>query len=122
VSDYEASNTAQFKLKVIIYTDKDGKQAATSQSNMDSKCVCTGCNEKQSAFQKEFYPATQRGDENGTTLVVFNMLGLLIPAYVISKCFKVTRISNALGATGDKYMKMHAIGSVYVAQIGSPEF
>jgi hypothetical protein len=31
-------------------------------------------------------------------------------------------ISNALDATKDNYMKTHAIGNVYVAQNGSPEF
>jgi hypothetical protein len=44
------------------------------------------------------------------------------PADLISKNFEVTGISNALDVKDDSYVKMLAIGTVYVAQNGRPEF
>jgi transposase-like protein len=47
----KASYTAEFKLKVIHYADKNGKRAAARKFDVDPKCVRTWCNQKE-ALQK----------------------------------------------------------------------
>jgi hypothetical protein len=53
----KASYTAEFKLKVILYADENGKLAAAWQFDMDLKCVQS---KKKSFFQKDLYMAVQQ--------------------------------------------------------------
>jgi hypothetical protein len=55
----KASYTTEFKLKVILYADENGKLSAAQQLDVDPKYVHTRCYHKELSFQKEHYMAIQ---------------------------------------------------------------
>jgi hypothetical protein len=111
----KASYTAEFKLKVILYADENGKLSAAQQLDVAPKYVRTRCYQKNCPFKKNITWQYSEWLRMAQHLLAptrrlkrpvneFCGLKLLIPAHLISKDFKVMGISNALDVTEDSYV------------------
>jgi hypothetical protein len=131
------SYSAEFKLKFILYADKNGKQAAARQFDVDLRCFCTWYNQKGIilserrrqyskwiSIAKHLLTSTWTLKQAALSKVYQWILRAWIAYYIRFYLQKLQSDGNfkRMNMTDSSYVKGHAIATVYVIQIGSPEF